>query len=73
LVLEGVSTLKRITGTSSLGIAKRLATFNEAAGYSDTLSPELRSEITRYFEDEKQLIPKVTGAGFDLSTYECEI
>jgi Sulfotransferase domain len=54
-----VSILKRLTGSSSLGLAHKLREIGARPGYSSVISDELRQEIRDlYAEDNCRLLPR---------------
>lgn len=59
-----VNILKKLTGKSTLGLAKSAAKVIEVPGYTTKIDPQLREEIrTFYAEENRLLLERIAGSG----------
>jgi len=54
--LAAVTVLKKMTGRSALGIGAKASELLAVKGYQTTISPEVREEIRRYYEDDGRIL-----------------
>ncbi len=53
--------LRKLTGRSALGIGERASNMLAARGYRTHVSPELRAEIRRYYEEDNAKLQKLVA------------